>query len=270
MLEEERHQEILRLLNQDYVVSVQALCRMLRSSQTTIRRDLGELAGRGLITRVRGGARQNQAPSAENLRKYVPPFSAPQIVEIPFAYRREVMAEQKRLIAEKAVSLCGKEDVIMMDGSSTVYHMVYFLKNHTMRICTHSFAVAEYLMKNTNCLVILSGGVVYKDSQLIYDPFETNIFRNYSISKVFMSGKGIDERGVTNSDIMLIKIDQAMINSGKELIILIDSSKFGKASELLLCDYSRISTIITDSGVQDKHREMVLSKGVNLIIAGGR
>ena len=91
------------------------------------------------------------------------------------------MAERKRLIAKKAVSLCAKNDVIMMDASTTVYHMVYFLKNHTMKICTHSFSVAEYLIKHTNNLVILSGGVIYSDSQLLYDPFETNIFKNYSL-----------------------------------------------------------------------------------------
>jgi len=267
MLEEERHQEILRLLSQDNFISVATLASVLHSSATTIRRDLSELSKRGLIKRLHGGARQNHESAGVDMRKYVPPFSAPHIAEIPFSYRKEVMAEQKRIIAQKAVSLCNKDDVIMMDGSTSVYHMVYFLRDHTMKICTISFAVAEYLTKNTNNLVILSGGLIYKDSQLLYDPFETNIFKNYSISKVFMSAKGMDERGVTNSDILLIKMDQAMINSAKELILLIDSSKFGKSGELLLCDYSRISTIITDSGISGQYREMVTSRGVNLVIA---
>jgi DeoR family ulaG and ulaABCDEF operon transcriptional repressor len=201
------------------------------------------------------------------MRTHTPPFSAPHIFEIPFSYRKEVMAEQKRAIAKKAVSLCHKDDVIMMDGSTTVFHMVYFLRNLAMKICTHSFAVAKYLTENSNSLVILSGGVIYKDSQLLYDPFETNVFKNYSISKVFMSAKGIDERGVTNSDIVLITMDQTMMNCGKELILLIDSSKFGKSGELNLCDYSRINTIITDLGITEQYKEMVLSKGVNLLIA---
>lgn len=267
MVEEERYREILRQANQDYFISVKALVQILHSSYTTIRRDLGELSKRGLITRVRGGARLNQAPPETDIRKFVHPFSAPIISEIPFALRKEVMAEQKRIIGKKAVSLCDKDDVIMMDGSTTVYHMTNFLRNSTMKVCTISFAVAEYLTKTTNCLVILSGGIIYKDSQLLYDPFETNIFKNYSISKVFMSAKGIDERGATNSDILLIKMDQAMMDYGKELILLIDSSKFGKSGELLLCDYSRISSIITDSGISDSYKEMITSKGVNLIIA---
>lgn len=267
MLEEERHQEILRLLSQDYFISAKTLARVLHSSMTTIRRDLGVLSAQGLITRVRGGARQNHVPLPEDMRKSRIPFNAPLINEIPFLYRKEAMAEKKRIIARKAVSLCNIDDVILMDGSTSVYHMVYFLKSQTIKVCTHSFAVAEYLMKNTNNLVILSGGIIYRDSQLLYDPFETNVFENYSISKVFMSAKGIDERGVTNSDILLIKMDQIMINCGKELILLLDSSKFGKSGELLLCNYSRINTIITDSGVSEEYKEMVTSKGVNLIIA---
>ena len=195
------------------------------------------------------------------------PFHAPFINEIPFLYRKETMADKKRVIAKRAVALCNKDDVILMDGSTSVYHMVYFMKSQTVKVCTHSLAVAEYLMKNTSNLVILSGGIIYRDSQLLYDPFDSNVFENYSISKVFMSAKGIDERGVTNSDILLIKMDQAMMDCGKELILLIDSSKFGKSGELLLCNYSRISTIITDSGVSEEHKEMVTSRGVNLIIA---
>ena len=46
MLEEERHQEILRLLSQDYFISAKTLERVLHSSITTIRRDLDQLSAR--------------------------------------------------------------------------------------------------------------------------------------------------------------------------------------------------------------------------------
>ena len=109
--------------------------------------------------------------------------------------------------------------------------------------------------------------MIYPDSQLLVDPFGSTIFRNYNASKVFMGVKGIDERGVSNSDMLLIRLDQEMIERGKELIILADSSKFGQSGELILCGFDRISAIITDSGVPESAREMLKAKNVQLIIA---
>ena len=58
MLTEERHQAILDLLQQQDVVKMKALCRLLDASESTIRRDLQLLEEQGLVTRIHGGAKR--------------------------------------------------------------------------------------------------------------------------------------------------------------------------------------------------------------------
>ena len=51
-----RQRQILKSLSTTTVMSVNALSRLTDVSGVTIRRDLAELAHKGLVTRVHGGA----------------------------------------------------------------------------------------------------------------------------------------------------------------------------------------------------------------------
>ena len=68
MLAEQRRQEVLNTVRSGQTVETATLAKRFGVSEMTIRRDLDELADRGLLRRVRGGAVQ-----ARSLR-YEPPF----------------------------------------------------------------------------------------------------------------------------------------------------------------------------------------------------
>ena len=53
----------------------------------------------------------------------------------------------------------------------------------------------------------------------------------------------------------------------QELVVLVDSSKFKQRSSLILCGLKRISTVITDSGLQASDVRMLEEAGVSVIIA---
>jgi len=220
-----------------------------------VRRDLAKLETAGKLRRIRGGAELAEAPAD----------SVEPTAQLPFEYRKGILLEKKRLIAHKAASLCSDGETVIIDGGSTTFQMVEFLREARLKIITNSFAIAEVLIKHSQNTVILNGGIVYPDSQLILDPFQEEGFRNYSATKVFMGVYGIDELGATNTDMLLIKTERAMIERGRELIVLADSSKFNRRGNLMLCGFEKIGTIITDRGISEKQREMVLAKGVNLV-----
>ena len=108
--------------------------------------------------------------------------------------------------------------------------------------------------------------MVYPNSQLILDPFEGNYFENYFASKLFMGVGGIQPHGLTNTDPLLIRMERSMIDNAREVVILADSSKFSGRGNLLLCGFERVSLIITDSGIDDAHREMAAVHGVELVV----
>ena len=57
MLKAERQEQIVQRLTANGTATVGAIARALQVSEMTIRRDLEELAERGIIERVYGGAR---------------------------------------------------------------------------------------------------------------------------------------------------------------------------------------------------------------------
>jgi len=254
MLSAERHESILRVLRHGRFASVAEIRQLLHCSEATIRRDLTTLESQGKLRRVRGGAESVESPG--DLLE----------AQQPFEYRRGILLEKKRLIGRRAASLCADGETVIIDGGSTTFQMVEFLRGVQMKIITNSFAIAEILVKHSRNTVILTGGIVYPDSQLILDPFHDEAFRNYPATKVFMGVYGIDELGATNADtLLIIRTERAMIEQGKELIIVADSSKFNRRGNLFLCGFEKISTIITDNGISPEQREMVQSNGVRLI-----
>jgi len=255
MLAAERTELILRMLRQSRFAPVGRIATLASSSEATVRRDLQRLERAGYVRRVRGGAEISPETAMGGIR-----------AELPFDERTAILAEAKRKIARAAVDLCSDGETVMIDGGSTTFPMAEFLLPSHLQVITNSFAIAQALVGRFVGTVILSGGTVHPESQLVLDPFAEEAFLNYSASKLFMGVYGLDETGATNTDMLLIRMERAMIERARQLVILADSSKFERRGGLFLCGFEKIHTIITDSGVSRTAREMVAAAGARLIV----
>ena len=272
MLSVERRELILRVLRGERFAAVGDIARLSDASEATVRRDLAALETDGLVRRVRGGAElaatggvvgggaaAEDAAAEEGLR-------GSGSAQLPFERRKGIMQEKKRRIAKAAAALCADEETLFIDGGSTTFMMTEFLSARGLQVITNSFAIAERLVRFPGCTVILNGGVVSPESQLVLDPFAEDMFSKYSASKAFMGIYGIDETGATNTEMLLIRTERAMIDRARELVVLADSSKFDRRGSLFLCGLERIRVLITDTGIPERWREMALAKGVRLIV----
>ncbi len=132
---------------------------------------------------------------------------------------------------------------------------------------TNSFPTAEHLLKHSKNTVMLSGGVIYREQNIILSPFENDVTRNFYAQRMFMGAQGLGPLGLMEADPLLIQAEQKLIDQADDLVVLVDSSKFAKRSSLILCGLKRIATVITDSGIEDRHAAMLEAAGVNLIVA---
>jgi DeoR family transcriptional regulator, ulaG and ulaABCDEF operon transcriptional repressor len=256
MLAAERDELILRVLREARYATVGRIAELTSTSEATIRRDLWRLEKSGQVHRVRGGARLAEDAAGTG-----------RPAELPFDDRTGILREAKRRIARAAAGLCAEGETILIDGGSTTFLMTEFLLAARLQVITNSFAIAASLVGRFAGTVILGGGIVYPESQLVLDPFGEEAFRNYTASKLFMGVYGIDETGATNTEALLIKTERAMIERARELVILADSSKFDRRGGLFLCGFDRICTVITDPGIPDRARELLASRGVKLVVA---
>ncbi|MCO6391762.1 DeoR family transcriptional regulator [Aliihoeflea aestuarii] len=255
MHEKERHRIILSAIQEKPVVTVPELVELTSSSEATIRRDIAALHVQKRLRRLRGGAEA---------------ISPPQFVGIAgrtFSVNETMHAAQKRAIARSAVDLCRDGEPIIINGGTTTFQMVHFLTNSRMPIFTNSFPIAEHLLKHSRNTVMLSGGTIYREQNIILSPFENDVTRNFYARRMFMGAQGLGPLGLMEGDPLLIQAEQKLIDQADELVVLVDSSKFRQRSSLILCALSRIATVITDEGVEDRDAKMLESAGVTLLIA---
>ncbi len=255
MHERDRHRIILSAVQDRPVVTVIDLCNLTGASEATIRRDVVTLDMQSKIRRVRGGAEA---------------LNPPQFVgqaERPFSINETVYSAEKQAIAVAAVDLCQDGDSIIINGGTTTFQMVHPLASRRMQIFTNSFPIAEHLLKNSKNTIMLAGGTIYREQNIILSPFDNDMTRNFYAKRMFMGAQGIGRIGLMEADPMLIQAEQKLIGQADELVVLVDSSKFANRSSTVLCPLERITTVITDENISDKSAAILEAVGVKLIVA---
>ncbi|MBO0663086.1 DeoR/GlpR family DNA-binding transcription regulator [Jiella sp. MQZ9-1] len=255
MHEKERHRIILSAVQDKPVVTVAALVDLTGSSEATIRRDIAALHVQKRLRRVRGGAESLNPPQF------------PGLAGRPFSVNETINIARKRAIAKRAVEMCEDGQPIIINGGTTTFQMVHFLANRRLQVFTNSFPIAEHLLKHSKNSVMLPGGTIYREQNIVLSPFDNDVTRNFYARQMFMGAQGLGPLGLMEADPLLIQAEQKLIDQADELIVLADSSKFERRSSLILCRLDRIGTVITDSDLADRHATMLEAAGIRLVVA---
>lgn len=253
MHENERHSLILSLLGQESVVTVNDLVKLTKASKATVRRDIIALDSDKKLRKIHGGVEALHPPKAG-------------LVGRPFNYNSNVRLDKKRAIAERAVALCEENDDIIINGGTTTFQMVHYLTKRRLNIFTNSFPISEHLIHNSENTISMPAGTIYREQKIILSPFDNDGSKNFSAKRMFIGAQGISDRGIMEGDPLLVQAEEKLINQADELIVLVDSSKFFRRSNLIVCPLSKISTVITDDDISAEAADMMISMGVNLII----
>ncbi len=254
MVNHKRRKRLLKLLAEHNAASVQQLVEWLSASPATVRRDIGWLAERNLLTRTRGGA--------ENLQQKKRAFA---LSSETFQNNIKCFSERKRAIARYASTMCAEGETIIINGGTTTYMMVEFLVEKRLKILTNSFLMAERLLVSSENEIILPGGKVYREQNVILSPFDNDITQHHYAAKMFMGVYGLSLLGLMEADPLLIQAEKRLISQAEELIVLADSSKFSRKAGLILCGLNRVSCVITDTDASDAAVQLLEQAGVKVI-----
>jgi DeoR family ulaG and ulaABCDEF operon transcriptional repressor len=255
MHEHERHRVILSAVEDRAVVTVVDLCNLTGASEATIRRDIAALHMKKKVRRVRGGVESLHPPQFVGLAGRT------------FAVNETMRIKEKQAIARAAVELCEDGDPIIINGGTTTFQMVHPLATKRCQVFTNSFPIAEHLLKHSKNTIMLSGGAIYREQNIILSPFENDVTRNFYARRMFMGAQGVGPLGLMEADPLLVQAEEKLIGQADELVVLVDSSKFDQRSSLVLCGLNRISTLITDEGISDAAANMLDAADVKLIVA---
>jgi ribose transport system substrate-binding protein len=232
---------------------VPELSKELTVSEGTIRNDLKALADSGELTRVRGGA-----VVRDGYQGHSPAFSA----------RAKIDAAAKQSIARWAADLIEDGDSILLDASTTVYHLAQFLRDrHNLTVITNGIEVGRELAENHSNTVILLGGVLRPDGTSITGSISEQFLKDLHVKTAFVSCSGFSvEAGLTEVDFLEVQLKSNMIASAGSVVALIDSSKFGKVDLTPFARTEQIQSLFTDLGLDAERMEQLQRAGVSVTL----
>ena len=254
---EKRLQIIRDLLRDEGYVDIAQLCGDLKVSEATIRRDLQYLEKIGECTRKRGGA----IPLFKNSR-----------LEIPYDEKINTNRDMKRAIAEEAFDLIQDNDSILLDSGSTTFALSQLLpQKERLMVVTNDLLIATYLAKFPHILTYMLGGNVTNQVYSVVSDLSEKFLRTCHFDRVFLGADAIHPDGtIFNTNMQEVPLKQAMINAGRQVILLVDSSKFKRVGFMKVCSVSEIDIVITDTNIKQSSVVMLESNNVNLITTGKR
>ncbi|MGI8634349.1 MAG: DeoR/GlpR family DNA-binding transcription regulator [Segetibacter sp.] len=249
----DRHQLILQKLQEKGRLEIQELSDLLEVSSVTIRKDLKLLEERNLLFRTKGGG------SIEN----------PYTLEKPINGTEFVNADRKKKIAKAALSLMGDTDSIIIGAGTTACELARCLNppKHLI-VITPALKVALELYSKPNVEVLQLGGLIHESSASAAGSFSELILDHISCDLLFLGADGIDlDFGISITNLNESTLNQKLITIAQKVVIMADSTKFGKRGLGRICSLDQIQYIITDAGVPAATVELLDEKGIKVIIA---
>lgn len=249
----ERHKYILDTLAKDGFVKVIDAAQHLDVTTVTIRKDLKLLEERGLLYRTHGSA------SPVN----------PHMKDRAITEKEKLFPDEKNRIGREAAKLIEDDDYIIINSGSTVCAFAEQIQaKGRLTIVSASIKASMVLSQKDNINVIQLGGTIRKRSMSIVGDFAASLLKDIACSKLFLGVDGVDlEYGITNSNIEEAELNRRMMDSALRIIVLCDSSKFGRKGFGKVCPLDKVDTIITDDNVPASVVHDIEEAGIELIIA---
>lgn len=231
----EREDKIINILLQKDVMTVNELADKLYISKPTLRRDLMKLEQKGLITRTHGGASLIKNPAD---------------TKIPFSLREQEQNNAKTVIAQKAVSFIKDGDIIMLDATTSAYHIVPYLAAFHNIIVITSSAKTSLALGQMGIRNFCTGGLMIPKSFSYVGGDAQSMVARYNADALFFSCRSLSEDGLlSDNSIEENLLRKTMMRHAKKKIFLCDSSKIGKVSLHNLCHISEVDGIVCETKV---------------------
>ena len=230
MLKIDRQSFILHQVNLHNKILCTDLSLQMNVSDDTIRRDIQQLADKGKLIKVHGGALSLSFHNEHTASYDV------------YAYN------QKKIIAEKAISLIKDGMFVLTTGGTTIIEMARALppELHATFISGSIPALAAYIV-HPNIEVIAIGDKISKDSKITVGLEAMEKIRQLKVDLCILGLSAFSlEAGVSDNDWEVVQIKKAMIESSKKVICLTISEKINSRQPFQICESTRIDTLITE------------------------
>lgn len=251
MLIDERQKQIKELLVENDYLTIPEIAKRIYASTATVRRDLIVLESLGLIRRVRGGAKSLNKSNNE----------------INSSYRYSTHHGYKTKLGSGFYSLLKNDATYFIDASTTVESVLkYFERLKNVQIFTNGINNAAILANFSDIKTVILGGELSHDVSIVGEKVIVEMAAIRTDFCIF-SCKGLTVEGPMEGTIAQREVKSAMIHNSKEVILLVDHTKFDSEYLCFSCAWNEINYIVTDEIPDKKYLEIFEKYHIKLIIS---
>ena len=253
LLSQKRKKYMLDIIEKDAGVTTNELANKLGVSLSTVRRDLNSLGENGLILKTHGGA---------------VPRSFSTSYEHPYHIKSHIQKREKELIGKLSSSFIKDGDTVIFDSGTTALQVAHHSKEKQFTAIALDLPVAVELADSPLIDLIILGGKVRAGIYAIVGTFTEDMLKNFYVNKFFMGADAIHiHKGITNATLAETPLKQLGIQMAEEVIVVSDSTKFGKISLVHVCKLEEIDKIITDENIPLDIPSQLKEMKIEVIIA---
>jgi DeoR/GlpR family transcriptional regulator of sugar metabolism len=249
--QQERMQEVLRMLETRDSVHVAELSKAFAVSEVTVRSDLSQLARQGLVARVRGGVRPLQRGQSE----------------LGFDFRLRLEVERKQAIARAAAAMVDEGEAIALDSSTTAYYLALELRTKKeLVVVTNGLLIAAALADAPGISVLVTGGMLRLQAMSLVGDLGADVLRATRISKGLLGARGLSiDRGLMDLNPDEVRIKREMANVCERVIGLLDATKWHRTALLPFVATEEVDAIVTDTGAPAEDVEAWRARDVDVV-----
>lgn len=247
-----RQLKIREMLEGQGFVDLTTLCRQLGSSESTVRRDLIALQAEGVLRRVHGGAMAVRAigPRGDD-----------------FAGHARRMMNEKRRIAAATAKLVEDGQTLILDAGSTVAAVARELLDRSLHVVTNSLPIAEILGEARRVDVTLTGGQLDPQFGVVLGPLCEQMLGSLAVDVAIMGIGGVTERGLSNSNPLVVGSERRMIEVARKVVIVSDHTKFGRGALIPLAPLDVVDVVVSDTGLDPAPQEWLRAHDIDVRLA---
>jgi len=251
MQSHERRSRLLDLIRVRGFASIEEITSEMGISESTARRDLDALEDQGAARRTHGGV--------------VYSGGIPRIAE--FGERQPANWAAKRAIAVTAAEAIADGETVLVDGGTTAYEVARLLVGRSLQVVTNSLPVANLFASEARTDLVLLGGYVSPRTGVCLGPYANELLGRLHVTTTVLSAAGITADGLFNAHLLLAETEQAMLKAAGRVIVVADSSKFGRKSLTLVAPLESINLVVSDDALSAFWRDSIAAAGPELRVA---
>lgn len=249
---EERRNAIIALLNKENSLSIAQLKEAFPDvSEMTLRNDIKALDKEHRLIRVYGGIRSIEfVVGGDGM----------------FEIRRDTNADAKSAIASKAAGIIRENTTIYLDSGTTTAALASAIPDQRLIIFTCGVYSLFELARLERVTTIVPGGSLNRFNMCLHGSRAIREVRKLRFDQVFVGVTAYNkESGFSCGSDEEAELKRICMEQAEQRVVLMDSSKIGKAATFSVGDLEDIDTVITDGKAPADFLERCQDAGVEVL-----